>query len=130
MKFPLVVYGLLFIALLAVYAFFQARKEKRPAPAWGQGQKAVPGQAMAELVSENLRILVLLAGGALLSIAFGKPGLLQQYAAWAVVGLQVLKGLAIVFERVQVAFFMRLAVLVCLAYIWVIQLPVFDTAPP
>ncbi len=130
MKFPLVVYGLLFIVLLAVYAVFQARKEKRPAPAWGEGHQAVSGQAMAELVSESLRILVLLAGGALLSIAFGKPGLLQQYAAWAVVGLQVLKALAIYVERSQAAFVLRLAVLVCLAYIWAYQLPIFDVAPP
>ncbi len=30
MKFPLVVYGLLLIVLLAVYAYFQSRKPKRP----------------------------------------------------------------------------------------------------
>lgn len=130
MKLPLLVYGLLFIALLAVYAFFQARKEKRPAPAWGEGRKAQAGQAMAELVTESLRVFALLAGGALLSIAFGKPGLWQQYAAWAVVALHAVKCWAIFAERTRTAFWLRLAVLGCLGYIWFYQLPLFDLVPP
>ena len=75
-------------------------------------------------------MLVLLAGGALLSIAFGKPGLLPQYAAWAVVVGQVIKAWAIYAERTPVATLLRVGVLLCLATIWFMQLPLFDLAPP
>lgn len=129
MRLPLIVMGLLFMALLTAYAFFQSRKEKRPAPAWGQGRKAASGQAMAEMISDTLRIYVLLAGGALLSIAFGKPGLVQQYAAWAVVGLQAIKCFAIYKELAGLGLLLRLAVLACLAYLWINLLPVFDNLP-
>jgi hypothetical protein len=129
MKLPLIVYGLLFIALLLVYSAFQARKARRPQPAWGTGEKAAAGQAIAEVVSDSLRVLVLLAGGALLSIAFGKPGLLPQYAAWAVVVGQVIKAWAIYAERPPVSTLLRVVVLLCLAYIWFLQLPFFDYVP-
>ena len=130
MKLPLVVYGLLVVLLLLVYYAFQARKAPRPQPAWGTGRKAASGQAIAEVVSDSLRVLVLLAGGALLSIAFGKPGLLPQYAAWAVVVGQVIKAWAIYAERTPVATLLRVGVLLCLATIWFMQLPLFDLAPP
>lgn len=129
MKLPLIVMGLFFMALLTTYAFFQARKEKRPAPAWGQGKKAASGQAMAEMISDTLRIYALLAGGALLSMVFGKPGLLQQYAAWSVVGLQVIKCAAIYKEQAALGLVLRLAVLACLAYVWIYQFPIFDNLP-
>ena len=126
---PLILMGLFFMALLTAYAFFQARKEKRPAPAWGQGNKAASGQAMAEMISDTLRIYVLLAGGALISIAFGKPGLVQQWAAWAVLGLQIIKCFAIYRELYKLGLVLRLAVLACLVYIWINLLPVFDNLP-
>jgi hypothetical protein len=129
MNVPLIVYGLLFIVLMLVYSAFQARKARRPAPAWGTGEKARAGQAMAEVVSDSLRVLVLLSGGALLSIAFGKPGLLPQYAAWAVLVGQLLKAWAIYAERTQVATVLRVLVLLLLGYIWVVQLPLFDAIP-
>ena len=129
MKLPLVVYGLLFIVLLLVYSAFQARKARRPGPAWGSGEQAASGQAIAEVVSDSLRVLVLLGGGALLSIAFGKPGLLPQWAAWAVVVGQVIKGWAIYAERTPAATLLRVAVLLCLGYIWFMQLPLFDEIP-
>lgn len=129
MKLPLIVYALLFLLLLLVYAVFQARKAKRPQPAWGSGEGAAAPQAVAELVSDSLRILVLLAGAALLSIAFGKPGLLPQYGAWAVVVAQVVKCWAIYGERSAVAFALRLLVLVVLAYLWAVQLPLFSGLP-
>ncbi len=129
MKFPLVVYGLLFVVLLLVYTVFQARKAKRPQPAWGEGTKAAAGQGMAEIVSDAMRVAVLLAGGALLSIAFGKPGLGPQYAAWAVVVGQVLKSWAIYTERTPLATVLRVVVLLCLGYIWFMQLPLFDVLP-
>ena len=129
MKFPLVVYGLLFIVLLLIYATFQARKAKRPQPAWGTGERAAAGQAVAEMVSDSLRVLVLLAGGGLLSIAFGKPGLGPQWAAWFVVGAQVLKVLAIYAERSAAATALRVLVLLALGYIWFMQLPLFDVLP-
>jgi hypothetical protein len=130
MRLPLIVYGLLFMLLLLIYSAFQARKAPRPQPAWGTGKGAASGQAIAEIVSDSLRVLVLLAGGALLSIAFGKPGLLPQYAAWAVVGGQVIKAWAIYGERTPIATVLRVLVLLCLAYIWFMQLPLFDLAPP
>ncbi|HEX9842189.1 MAG TPA: hypothetical protein VGC20_05540 [bacterium] len=129
MKLPLVVYGLLFMLLLLLYSTFQARKAKRPAPAWGSGEQAASGQAIAEVVSDSLRVLVLLMGGALLSITFGKPGLLPQYAAWAVVVGQLAKGWAIYAERTPVATVLRVVVLLCLGYIWFMQLPLFDVLP-
>lgn len=129
MKLPLVVYGLLFILLLLVYTVFQARKAPRPQPAWGEGAKAAAGQGMAEVVSDSARVLALLVGGALLSITFGKPGLLPQYAAWTVVIGQVIKGWAIYTERAPVAAVLRVVVLLCLGYIWFMQLPYFDYVP-
>jgi hypothetical protein len=124
MKLPLVVYALLFLVLLLVYAVFQSRKPRRPEYAWGSGEHAKAGQAVAEMVSDSLRVLVLLATGALLSIAFGKPGLLPQYAAWVVVGAQALKR-----EQAGLSLVLRVVVLVCLAYILFIQLPLFDVRP-
>jgi hypothetical protein len=115
--------------LLLLYSTFQARKAKRPAPAWGSGEQAASGQAIAEVVSDSLRVLVLLMGGALLSITFGKPGLLPQYAAWAVVVGQLVKGWAIYAERTPVATVLRVVVLLCLGYIWFMQLPLFDVLP-
>lgn len=128
MKLPLIAMGVLFLGLLAVYAFFQAHKAKRPAPAW-DGEHTASSQAMAEMVSDTLRIYALLAGGALLSMVFGKPGLFQQWAAWAVVGLQVLKWFTIAREMAMPSLVLRLAVLVCLTYLWLFQLPFFDIAP-
>ena len=130
MKFPLVVYGIFLIVLLAVYAYFQSRKPKRPQAAWGSGEKAAAGQALAEMVADSTRIGILLAGGALLDIAFGKPSLILQYAAWAVVVLQLLKCGTIFAERKGLTFMLRLAGLVCLGYIWIMQLPYFDVLPP
>ena len=129
MKLPLVVYGLLLILLLLVYTVFQARKARRPNPAWGTGPKAATGQAIAEMVSDAVRVGALLIGAALLSIAFGKPGLLPQYAAWAVVVGQVLKTWAIYAEQTALAAVLRVAVLLCLGYIWFMQLPYFDYLP-
>jgi len=130
MKLPLVVYGLLFMVLMLAYAFVQRGKQKRPKPAWDGNPGAATGQAMAEMLTDNLRVLVLLAGAALLDIAFGKPELVQQYAAWAVVGGQVLKSLAIWSEKPVVVLVLRVAVLACLAYLWILQLPFFDPLPP
>ena len=129
MKLPLVVYGLLFIVLLLAYTVYQARKPKRPQPAWGEGAQAKGGQAMAEMVADWQRSGLLLAGAALLSIAFGKPGLLPQYAAWAVVVGQVLKVGTILAERAAATAVLRVAVLLCLGYIWFMQLPLFDVLP-
>lgn len=129
MRLPLVVYGLLFVLLMLVYSAFQARKARRPAPAWGTGEKAASGQAMAEIVHDSLRVLVLLAGGALLSITFGKPGLLPQYAAWAVVVAQIVKAYSIWGERTALATVLRVLVLLCLGYIWFMQLPIFGYIP-
>ena len=129
MKLPLVVYALLFLVLLLVYAVFQSRKPRRPEPAWGNGERAKAGQAIAEMVSDSLRVLVLLATGALLSIVFGKPGLLLQYAAWVVVVAQVLKCGTIHREQARLSFLLRVVVLVCLAYILFLQLPLFDFRP-
>jgi hypothetical protein len=129
MKLPLVVYALLLLVLLLVYAVFQSRKPRRPEYAWGSGEHAKAGQAVAEMVSDSLRVLVLLATGALLSIAFGKPGLLPQYAAWVVVGAQALKCGTILREQAGLSLVLRVVVLVCLAYILFIQLPLFDVRP-
>lgn len=130
MKIPLVVYGLLLILLLLVYAYFQSRKAKRPQPAWGAGDRAATGQALAEMVSDSLRFFALLMGGSLLDIAFGKPGLLLQYAAWGVVIVQIAKCGSIYAEQRLLSFILRVAGLGCLGYIWFMQLPLFDVLPP
>ena len=129
MKLPLVVYGLLFTLLLLVYAVYQARKPKRPQASWGEGEGAAQGQAMAEIVMDWQRMLMVLAGAALLSIIFGKPGLLPQYAAWVVVIGQVLKVATIWTERKGMTAVLRVVVLVCAGYIWFMQLPYFDALP-
>lgn len=129
MRLPLVVYALLLCLLLVVYAYFQFRKPPRPELAWGEGAKASRGQAMAEMVADSLRVFALLAGAALLSIAFGKPDLLGQYAAWAVIVGQVLKVGAIARGSAATALVLRLLVLACLVLQWVPLLPVFDAIP-
>ena len=130
MRLPLVVYALLLCLLLAVYAYFQFRKPPRPKAAWGEGAEASKGQAMAEeMVADSLRVFALLAGAALLSIAFGKPDLLTQYAAWAVIVGQLLKVGAIARGQASAALVLRLFVLGCLALQWVPLLPAFDAIP-
>ncbi len=129
MRLPLVVYALLLCLLLAVYAYFQFRKPPRPEAAWGKGAGASKGQAMAEMVADSLRVFALLVGAALLSITFGKPDLLAQYAAWAVIVGQLLKVAAIARGQASTALVLRLFVLACLVVQWVPLLPAFDAIP-
>jgi hypothetical protein len=131
MKFPLVVYSILYLLVLVVYAIgrfsrprrvgFSVSREPGMEPAWVLTVK--------ELLTDNLRIYVAFGAAALLSITFGKPGLGPQYAAWGIVVLQVLAYAAVLANQRMTKLVLTLAILALLAYLWVLQLPFFDVLP-
>jgi len=87
-----------------------------------------------EALDGALPAFVLFAALAVLMIAFGKPGRPQQYAAWALLGAQMLRALAALWApsgmRGWTLRGLDLAGYALLAFLWVRQMPVFDLLPP
>ena len=129
MKLPLTLYSLLFLALLALYAFTQMKKQPRGTAGQPAPRKSPQALAVAEMVQDALRIYVLFAGASVLSIALGKPDLTGQYAAWGILIAQVLKCGTIAREMAPATLALRLISLAALAYLWVLNLPFFDILP-
>jgi hypothetical protein len=84
---------------------------------------------MERVFKDSLYTYLPFAAVALLMLSYGKPGLFPQWAGWAVVGLQLLRSIALGSGLARVAVLLGLLALVCLAYLWILQLPVFDPYP-
>jgi len=129
MKFPLAVYSLLFLAaLLAFYAQGLAARPRRrrfapppPPSPWRQ--------ALRRIVTDGARTYIPFAVVAAMMVSLGKPERLPQAVAWAVVALYVLQALAIVAERQGLRRLLAILSALAVAYLWVLQLPLFAPVP-
>ncbi len=103
MKLPLVVYSLILCGFWLYRVIY-------------------PGGRAEELFAHTFTSWALMAAAALLSIAFGKPGLGPQYAAWVVVVVGLLRVISLrkrnSFDRL-----LELVSLVAIIYLWYYQLP-------
>lgn len=129
MKLPLIVFTLLYLAILVVYAWMQ--KTKSPMQAQGSHaiSKTKSHALLAEMATDSQRVFALLMVASLLSITFGKPGLGPQYAAWGVVLVQVVKLALMGMGQTGAVFIARLCAYGLIAYLLIIQLPFFDIIP-
>ncbi len=110
MKLPLVVFSLL---LCGLWLF----------------QIISPGRRSDGLFWGAFRVWAFMAGAALLSIAFGKPGLFPQYAAWAVVLLSVGRAGSVLAEWSRLDRVLEVLSLVAIFYLWWHQLPIVGFNP-
>jgi uncharacterized MAPEG superfamily protein len=131
MRLQLTVYSLALLAVFALWQLLVLLRNPRPPP------YATPGAAGAQDLKDTLEAVVRdalytyvpFAAIALLMLSYGKPGLLPQWAAWAVVMLQVLRSLALAAKLPRMRVLLALLALICLIYLWVLQLPYFDPFP-
>ncbi len=115
MKSPVVIFGLLSVVFwlaLEVRLLLQPRfmNEK------GTWKMAV---------QDTICMLALLGVAALISIAFGKPGLAPQYAAWVAIPLQALRAWSIARDKMKVASVFGILVLLGVGVVWLWQTPWF-----
>ena len=113
MRFPLVLFALM-LALLALRSAIAGETR----PRWGEAAKGA------------LIPFALLAAAAVLMIAFGKPGRLPQYAAWAVLGLQTLRAVLALGGVTKPLRWLDGCSHALLALLWLRLSPLFDTLPP
>jgi uncharacterized MAPEG superfamily protein len=116
MRLPLVVFVLILVAAQAV----RAATDASDGPSAGR---------WAALAGDLLATFVPFAALALLLIAFGKPGLLAQYAAWAVLALQALRSLALWRGSRPLARALGVLIALLLFAVGVSLLPFFDPLP-
>ncbi len=130
MRLQLTVFSLF---LLLCFFLWQASKLLAPRPARRYGPAPGGGGGTAEklerICKDALRTYIPFAAVALLMLSYGKPALLPQYAGWAVVVLQFFRSLAVGMGMTRVKLVLGLLALICLIYLWVIQLPFFDPFP-
>lgn len=121
MRLPLVVFSLLLLLVRLIGTLSQGGKGRRGANA----PKSPWNRAFKDAVPAYL----LLASLALTMIAFGKPTLLAQWGAWAVIVLQVVQGLARWRKAELVSWVVSLLIWAALIVMWAYQLPYFDPLP-
>lgn len=129
MKLQLTVFSLVIIAALLAREL-SALTNPGPRPRRQQARKGDIIPRLGEALVDGLPAYVLLAVIAVVMFSFGKPERLPQYAGWAVVVLQILRGLLVMADTAQPP--LRVAgilSLICLAYLWILQLPIFTTLP-
>ncbi len=131
MRFPLILLSLALLALFVGWQLAELAAKRRPRRMAGapQGGPQPLGQRLEAVFRDALGFYVPFAAIALQMLNYGKPGLLPQYAGWAVAGLQVLRGLAVGLEMPRSKVVLGLLALACIAYLWVLQLPFFDPLP-
>ncbi len=130
MRLQLTVFSLMVLAYLLLW---QCSKLLPRAPARGYGAARAGGGGLGEkleaMAKDSLRTYLPFAAVALLMFSSGKPELLPQWAGWAVVMLQFLRSLALAGSLPRVKAGLGLLALLCLIYLWVLQLPFFDPFP-
>ncbi len=129
MKLQLTVFSLVFLAALLIRELSGLLKAGPPS----RHRRSREGDVMSRLgeaLVDGLPAYVLLAVIAVVMFSFGKPERLPQYAGWAVVVLQFLRGLLVLGDAPKAP--LRAAgilSLICLTYLWILQLPIFTTLP-
>lgn len=136
MRFPLTVLSLFLLALLVVWqisllfsgSMFARGKSRRFGPRAAPGNNEI-ANSLANVCKDALYLYVPFAAVALMMLSFGKPGLLPQYAGWSVVVLQILRSASVAMERPRLRSVFGVLAMICLIYLWVLQLPLFDPFP-
>ena len=131
MRFPLTVLSLALMGALVLWqlSILFARKHPRRFGTQPAAPETGFQQIMANICKDALYVYVPFAAVALMMISFGKPGLLPQYAGWAIVVLQILRSAAVLLEISRMRTALGLLALICLTYLWMLQLPYFDPYP-
>ena len=129
MKLQLTVFSLVFIAAL-LFRELHALTNLGPQPRRRTARAGDIISRLGEALADGLPTYVLLAVVAVVMFSFGKPERLPQYAGWAVVVLQLLRGLLVTADTTRAPLrIVGVLSLICLAYLWVLQLPIFTTLP-
>ncbi len=131
MRFQLTVYSLALLAVFVAWQLLLLFRNPRPprfATSGASGTQDLK-DTLEAVVKDALYTYVPFAAIALLMLSYGKPGLLPQWAAWAVVALQVPRSLALAANLPRPRALLALLALICLIYLWVLQLPYFDPFP-
>ena len=111
MRWPLELFALLVVLLHLLQAFTGADSGWKPA-------------------AEGARhVFILFAAIAVLMIALGKPGLPAQYSAWAILVLQIVAAFAAQQQFSMAEKATHGLSLALVGYIWIVNLPLFDTIP-
>ena len=129
MTLQLVVFSLLTLFLILISQLMGPAVPAAAAEASG----AVAQQRRARLdavIQDALRTYIFFAAYALMLFLLGKPDLLPQYLGWAVVFLQLLKGYAVFWDRSPYARFLGVAIAGILMFLWILELPLLQSAPP
>ena len=82
------------------------------------------------MIQDALRTYVFFAAYVLMLFLLGKPDLLPQYLGWAVIVLQLFKGYAVFWERSPYARFLGVLIAGLLMFMWILELPLLQSAPP
>ncbi len=131
MALQLTIFSLALLALFLIWhlsVLLAPQRRRGFAAGAGQGAPALT-MDMEALFRDALWSYVPFAAIALLMFASGKPDVLPQWAGWAVVGLQVPRSIAVYLERPRIRSFFGLLALICLIYLWVMQLPFLTPLP-
>jgi hypothetical protein len=122
MRWPIVLFALLLLAVQLI----QSLREGMP----GERAHAVPEPGVpltARLFQDALPAFLFLTTLALTTLAFGEPAPLVEWGAWAVLGLQVLRGAALWQDELRIQWGLGLLILVLLIVLWASQIPVLDS---
>ena len=132
MRLPLIVFSLLLLALFLIWnlASLSEGKPRRPAGGGFGRTKRPLSERLKDALQDTMWIYLPFAAVALLLLAdFGKPGLVNQYMAWIVIALQVLRAIAAAGEQQLVRSSLGVLLVLALFWLWVRQLPIFDPFP-
>ena len=132
MRLPLVVFSLLLLALFLIWnlaALSEGKPRRPPGGGFGRAKRPFP-ERLKDAFQDTVWVYLPFAAVALLLLAdFGKPGLVNQYMAWIVIALQVLRAIAVAGEQQRVRFSLGVLLALALGWLWVRQLPIFDPFP-
>ena len=131
MRYPLTILSLAMMAALVLWqlSILFSRKNPRRFGTHAAAPEAGFPRLMANICKDAMVLYVPFAAVALMMISFGKPGLLPQYAGWSIVVLQILRSGTVALELPRIRTVLGLLALICLTYLWALQLPYFDPYP-
>ncbi len=130
MTLQLVVFSLLtlFLILIAQLMGFAGSDAADHGATGGVAQQR--RARLEAVIQDALRTYVFFAAYVLMLFLLGKPDLLPQYLGWAVIVLQLLKGYAVFWERSPYARFLGVLIAGLLMFMWILELPLLQSAPP
>lgn len=128
MVFQLVVSALLLLLLLLASQVIPLLGGSTRRPGGGRTPGS-PDERLGWTLRDAARTFVLFAPYVLLMYLQGKPDLLPQYLAWAVIAVAVVQGAAQVTGRVSAARLLGAANALILILLWVRELPLLQSPP-